>query len=685
MAVAQVPAEEEVIQLEEFQVSGGQLGYHTESATTALKLDLPLLQTPQSVFVINDALIADQQAFRMDQILQNDSSVQKRNNFLGAYSSYFIRGFSLDNSSNYLRNGRTFFHLASPPVETLNRVEVVKGPSSVLYGRATPGGMVNMITKKPLSIFGGFVKGTIGTDDLYHLHADAGGPIIEDILSYRFNYVYEDSGYFRKFADGSDFVVTRQIFYGALRWQPAQATTIDLTFDSLDDDRPQDTGIVAMGDGVADLPRDRILTQPWSYYNSDVWNLNLDVRHRFNAALSLAVGYSFQDYERDRYDNQPRGLDEISGDMPFRARHRINRWEFQTAYLESVLKFENGPLSHEIVAGLDYTDVAIDNNETAANSTFITNIFDPVIVPDPMIPVREASNTGSEERIGIYLQDVITLGGRWHFLLGGRYDEYQDDFFVAGFGKTSETNTENFTPRIGVVYSPVSHVSVYASYSESFEPNSIVTDMTLDNFLEQLDPTTGEQFEVGVKAELFEQNLLLSTAIFHAKRRDVPFVDDIANRIVQRGEQAHQGLEFTATGLIGENLSLVGSFAYLDAEFTEDPDFHGNTPSGVAEFSASFWAEYQFNDGPLTNLSLQGGWFYEDERPGDDANSFTLDSYHRFDLGAKYHWAMHEAASLTFRLTVSNVFDEVYFKGDRRLEVNPERPREVRFSTQITF
>lgn len=134
-------------------------------------------------------------------------------------------------------------------------------------------------------------------------------------------------------------------------------------------------------------------------------------------------------------------------------------------------------------------------------------------------------------------------------------------------------------------------------------------------------------------------------------------------------------------------MSLVGSLAFLDAEFTEDdnPSLIGNTPSGVADFSASIWAEYQFLDGALANLSLQGGWFYEDDRPGDDANTFVLESYHRFDVGMKYVWRFSEAQSVTTRLTVSNLFDETYFKGDRRLEVNPERPREVRLSAQYRF
>ena len=683
----QEQASEELGVLEEFQVTDQQLGYHAESATTALKLDVPLLKTPQSVFVINDALIADQQAFRLDQILQNDSSVQKRNNFLGAYSSYFIRGFSLSNSSNYLRNGRTFFHLASVPVEILNRVEVLKGPSSVLYGTSTPGGMINMVTKTPLNEFGGFIKGTVGSDDLYHLHADVSGPLTQDgELSYRVSAVYEDSGYFRKFADGSDFEAERYIFSTALRWTPSEDTTIDLSFDVTEDDRPQDTGVVAIGDGVADIPIERILTQPWSKYDSDVWNVNLDVEHFISDSFTVASGFSFQDYKRDRYDNQPVQIDEITGDVAFRSRRRINRWEVTTFYFEGVIDLTTGPFEHKILAGADYTEIATDSNETARSEFFVTNIFSPLVIPDPQIGVRDEKVLGNEERIGFYIQDLISFGEDWSVLLGLRYDNTENDFSIAG-NILREGKADNLTPRAGVVYQPLDNISFYASYSESFEPNPVVADPRLTNFGEQLDPTTGEQFEVGVKAELYDGNLLLSSALFQTTRSDIPFNDPLANALVLRGEQEHKGIEFTATGLIGESLGIVGSFAYLDAEFTEDddPSIVGNTPSGVAEISASLWAEYEFSSGPLADLSLQAGWFYEDDRPGDNANTFTLDSYHRVDVGLKYVWRADSETPVTFRLTASNLFDEVYYKGDTRGTVNPERPREVRFSTQLSF
>ncbi len=203
----------------ETMVVTGQRSYYDTDAVSATRLDLPILETPQSVFVINSDLIADQQAFRFDQVLQNDSSVQKANNFLGAYSSYQIRGFELSNGSNYFRDGRTFFHLAAPPVEVIERVEVLKGPASVLYGTMAPGGIINMTPKRPQSDYQTSVKTTFGSYDFNHAHIDHGGPLNKDASArYRVNAAYEDSGSFREFSDGSDFETERSIFSAALDW-----------------------------------------------------------------------------------------------------------------------------------------------------------------------------------------------------------------------------------------------------------------------------------------------------------------------------------------------------------------------------------------------------------------------------------------------------------------------------------
>ena len=678
--------EAEVYDLAAFEIKGQQLGYHEKFGSTAIRSELPILETPQSLFIINDALIEDQQAFRFDQILQNDASVQKRNNFLGAYSSYYLRGFNLQNGTNYLRNGRSFFHLASVPVEILQRTEVLKGPSSVLYGSMAPGGVINMVTKSPLAEPVGFVKATLGSDSLSHFHLDTGGPItLDKSVRYRANLVAEDSEYFRSFGNGDPFDVKRRIAHAALDWEAGENTLISFNFDVTEDDRPQDIGIQAIGDRVSSMSREVIISQPWTLYNSDVWNAFIGLEHYFKDTLSLRAGYNFQDYKRDRYDNQIRAFDGDSGDITIRARRRINRWDYHTFFADLGGKVSGGAINHNFLVGIDQTVVDRDNNETSRNETFGTNIHNPVYIDDPMIDPRLEKNLGEEIRNGIFLQDMIEFGEKWRALIGLRYDDFDSNFFVLG-NPSWNYATDNLTPRVGLVHLPNSELSVYASYSESFEPNSPVG-AQFDNSGEELVPTLGKMLEVGLKREALDGRLLFAAALFTIDRDGDPVEEELTNRIVQRGLQRNKGAEISVSGLINENLSLNASGAFLDAEFVVDdnPGIVGNAPAGAADVSLSLWAEYQVNEGTLKNLSLQGGWFYEADRPGDNANSFTLDAYNRFDVGLKYVSKLGEKNGMVYRLTISNAFDEEYFKADRRLEINVERPREIRASIQYTF
>ena len=400
------------------------------------------------------------------------------------------------------------------------------------------------------------------------------------------------------------------------------------------------------------------------------------MNHEVSDNLDLRAGISHQDHERDRYDNQFRGLPDADGNIDIRARRRINRWDYTTYYADLIGECETGPVSHLVLVGVDKTDVEIDNNETAENLIFTTNVFDPEILPDPQLVTAEENVLRSEDRSGVTIQDVISLGEQWRFLVGGRYDEYE-----ASFGPKAE----NFTPRVGIVYLPVPSLSLYGSYSESFEPNGEVGS-GFANAGEALDPTTGEQIEAGVKWEALGGNLLTTGAIFNIERTGAPIEDILANRIVQRGTSEHQGAELTITGPLSENITLHGSATYLDAEITEDddPSLVGNTPYGVAEWSLSLTGEYKILEGALDGLSLQGGVYYESDRPVDDANTYDLEAYTRLDAGLKYLWE-RPGSDVVFRLTAQNLTDEEYFKAPSPFAVNPERPREIRASIELQF
>ncbi|MEM1105086.1 MAG: TonB-dependent siderophore receptor [Pseudomonadota bacterium] len=694
-ALAQSSAEPEETERElETVIVTGQESYYDDEAVSATRLDIPIIETPQSVFVINSDLIADQQAFRFDQVLQNDASVQKSNNFLGAYSSYSIRGFQLSNGSNYFRDGRTFFHLASVPVETLDRVEVLKGPSSVLYGTMSPGGIINMITKRPADDPFTSIKATVGSDAFNHFALDHSGVLIEDgaigDLAYRVNAVFEESDSFREFADGRAFETERLIGSVVVEWNPTDQTSILFNYDYTDDDRPQDIGLVNTTGDFTGQSYERIVNQPWTLYDSTVTNYYFAIDHELTEIFSLRAGTSIQDYKRDRYDNQYRGntFDPVTGDIDIRARRRINRWNYTTYFADLIAEFETGPFEHQVLIGIDQTDVEIDNNETARNEIISTNIFDPVIVPDPLINVSPIANTGSEDRSGVTFQNLISYGEQWRLLIGGRYDEFQSEFFV-GTSDVSlpRPDIDNFTPRIGLLYLPNPNLSVYVSYSESFEPNGPVTNASLDNFGQQLDPTVGESIEAGVKWEAFDGRLLTTAAAFTIERSGVPFEDVGLNRIVQRGTQEHNGFEASVTGLLNDNLTLTGSATFLDAEFTVDdnPAIVGNTPFGVPDFSGALTGEYEFFAGPLSGFAIQGSIFYESDRPIDDANTYDLDGYTRVDIGGKYTQQLASGNDLIFRVSALNLFDEEYYKARTIFGVNPEQPLQIRGSIEVRF
>lgn len=667
----------------------GQQSYYDEEAYTATRIDLANIETPQSIFVINSDLIADQQAFRFDQILQNDSSVQKSNNFLGAYSSYSIRGFTLSNGSNYLRDGRAFFHLANVPTEGLERVEVLKGPSSVLYGTMTPGGLINMIPKRPKPESHTSIKGTLGSYDFYHAALDAGGSVTSDgSLRYRVAGAYESSNSFRQFVDGSDFNTKRKIVAVALDWDASDSTTVRFNYDYTADDRPQDIGVVSPNGDFSKVNYDLIYNQPWSHYNSDVANYFVEINHEISEAFKIRAGYSYVDYERDRFDNQLRGRPSAEGDVKVRARRRINRRDYQTYYADLLIDFETGPLKHQMLLGIDKTEIETDNNETAKNIVFQTNIHRPEIIPNPNIQTRPQKNLGEETREGITFHDVISTGEHWRVLIGGRYDDFTSTFtsFGAAQPRIFGEADGHFTPRAGALYLPQPNVSFYLSYSESFEPNSPVGS-GFDNQGQKLEPTLGEQLEAGVKWEALNERLFVTGALFSIERTGAPFENVTTNRIEQRGTQEHKGLEFSVTGLVSNEITLNGSATILDAEFTQDNNqsLIGNTPYGVADVSLAFTAEYEFLKGNLRGLSLQGSIFYESSRPVDNANTYDLDAYTRVDISAKYVQETSSGLDLIYRLSALNLTNEEYYKGRSPLALNPELPFMVRASVEVLF
>lgn len=271
---------------------------------------------------------------------------------------------------------------------------------------------------------------------------------------------------------------------------------------------------------------------------------------------------------------------------------------------------------------------------------------------------------------GIYLQALVSVGERWHILLGGRFEQADTQFAVGeGLPILNDATDEEFSPRLGVIFKPRPDTSLYASYSTSFDPFVFNVEEPLQPF----EPEEGEQIELGLKKEWFDGDLLTTIAGFELTKENVltPDPNDI-DRTLQTGEQRSRGIEADITGQIPDQWRVIATASYLDAEVTEDNRIEeGNRLNNAPEWSGSIWTVYDFAVEPLHGLSLGGGFFYAGERAGDIAHTFEADRYTRVELFARYQFTER----LSAKLNVDNVFDNDFIQdASSRFEITPGAP-----------
>jgi iron complex outermembrane recepter protein len=637
-----------------------------------------LLDTPQSISVIDEEIIEDQQANTLDEILKNDASISNKGNF-GASSSFSARGFTLNNSGNYLRNGLLYFYFDAPAVESLEQVEILKGPASFLYGSGSPGGMINFITKKPSNE--DFINGGVqaGSWDYYRAYADLNMSTDHNI-DYRINVAEENANSFRDV-----YFKKRQLFDFNADLPLFSNTDTLFTFTYQHTDQPQDTGLVAIGDSVADLPRSSYLNQDWTKTELDTLVASLDSYTDLENDWTLHSALYYQYIERDRIQSNLLLAEDSEGDFRYSMLKRLDTWNYYTTLLE-LMSTKNILFEQKLLFGMTYDIMNHDILEATPQTSSTYSIYDPPLLAEPDFDSFEDPINITTDNVGIYAQDVIQLHRQWELILGARFDNYQSDS-----SDLTNSSANHTTPHAALIFKPLYYWSLYTSYSEGFEFNEPVSDSNAINFGEALDPTLSEQIEVGSKLELFNTRLLLTTALFDILRYNQPITEDLNNGdsndviVVQRGEQQHQGLEFGAQGIITEEWTMLTSLMWLDARFSENntPDIAGNRPAGVPSLSVATFSEYKFDNEPLNNFAVNAGLFYEGERYGDDQNTFTLDPYARLDLGGAYYYPLREDKEFIIRLTIENITDEEYFYSYRRTNVTVGQPRSFWLTFEI--
>ncbi|MGD1908472.1 MAG: TonB-dependent siderophore receptor [Leptolyngbyaceae cyanobacterium] len=669
-------------------VTGEEDGYLVPDASTATRTDTPLRDIPNSIQVIPRQVIEDQQATNLEEVLENSAGIS----FLGDNASrgliFSIRGFS---GAPVLRNGFLLPGIfsqdaAGPEVANLEQVEILRGPASVLYGQAQPGGVINLVTKQPLSEPYYNIQLQGGNRGFISPSIDLSGPLTEDgRLLYRLNALYRREESFQDFNNDAE----RFFIAPTLTWLIDDRTDLTLSLEYVEDDEFFTTGALAFGEGFADVPPERVFNDPDSTIEQDFLSVGYTLEHRFSDNWQLRNQFlhtsSSFDYSVIPF---PLAVNPATGVANRFFLQQSGNTDTYSLVTNIQGEFDTGPLEHILLFGVDLVSSIGDS---AGRGDFTNpspiNIFNNTVdVQSPLVSslTHTADRTVTVNQLGIYLQDQIDILDNLILVAGLRYDTLSQEVRQNLTGTESSSDESALTPRIGIIYQPIEPISIYANYARSFAPNFLNTDVN-GNLLA---PEEGEGFEVGIRGEIIEGRLSATFAYFDITKQNVA-TRDPADLIppfasIATGEQRSRGIDFNLTGEILPGWNVVASYAYIDATVTEDNTTPvGNRLFGVPEHSASLWTTYEIQSGDLEGLGFGLGFNYVGEREGDLANSYRADSYFRTDSAVFYgrdNWQL--------RLNVDNLFDIDYIEsvsGVRTFDNNWSDSFTVRASFSYTF
>ncbi len=665
--------------IEILTVMGGHAHYKTDEAHAAMRSNVSLINTPQSVTVIPVEVMDDQLVVTLGEALRNDASVS-----IGRVTTdrerFSLRGFTLEESTNLLKNGHQHFAKYRLPMALVDNIEVLKGPSSLLYGQSTPGGLINLVTKKPT--FDSFAEISVKGDENGSLRMglDVGGSINEDkTIRYRAIVEKEDNKNWREYQDGSE--QESNFFVGSLMTDidVNDDLTLSFHFDSSDEIAGQDSGALVDDNGAVIGGDELIWDMPWTRVDAQSQNHGADISYQLSENWQLELGYNNQHNERERWESKPQTQDDFdpeAGVYENKPYDKLEDWQQEALYIDFVGSVEFAGMSHDILVGGNYLKHEYTSLKVKGD-TQEGNLNEGTIIPRQALDYADAkAKDESYKFYGLFTQDLITVNEQWQVLLGVRFNKQEK----------VDANNSSVLPKLGLIYHPNENTSIYANYSESFEPQGDVTDDEDANFGLELDPVKGIMVEVGAKWELFSGKLRLNAAAFDIKRENIVLEVNLENDpdfemiTTQGGIQRHKGLELGAIGEISESLSLITSAMYLDAKYDAHNEYQGNRPEDVPKLTASAWLKYSVSE----NIALNVGAFYEGERYADAKNSLEKSGYTRFDAGISYAVPM-AGNDLLMRLNVENLFDKKYLAGGENGEINVGKPSTIKFGLSYKF
>ncbi|MEC4748521.1 TonB-dependent siderophore receptor [Methylomicrobium sp. Wu6] len=657
--------------------------YSLPNATTGTKTDTPIMETPMNIQVVTKSVMDDQQDINIvDAITKNVSGVQAGHDSGDIYERFIIRGFStIDIYRNGLLRG---FNTYDP--SNIEQFEVIKGPASMLYGRAQPGGLINYVTKKGLDIPTYSVQQQFGSYDQYRTTADATGPIDKDgKLRYRVNMSYQDIGSFKQFVNDERYFIAP-----TLSWRPNDRFDANLEFEHKHEKKVNDFGIPSIGNRPAPVPLSRSYLDSANGPVSDTTLVAYDWAFKFNDDWKLKNRFLWENWDMQYND--------IGGSGALRADNQtLNRTVFsgpanQETYstnLDLSGKFNLLGTKHDVLLGGDYYNNAFNGENEYFTATTPINIFNPIynVISQATLDALPISWNflRKEERFGVYFQDQITLFDKLHIMGGGRYDWVtygtgsNSKSFDLAKANYSDQEDQKFSPRVGVLYQPWQWLSLFTSYTESLGSANSGLSFTGQNFK----PQSGEQYEAGFKTEFFDKRLSSTVSFYDLTKANTTTTDPAHPTFqVTAGKVRSRGVEIDIKGQVTEKLNLVTTYAFTDIRYINaNANLLGQRPIGVPENQASLWGTYQFTERFKAGI----GGVVVGKRNGDNNNPVDLPGYVTMDTMAAYTIPVGKTR-LTTQVNINNLLDKGYYVGaSSRNSIVTGNPLSVMGSIRLQF
>lgn len=658
-------------------------GYVAEQSATGTKTDTKLMENPQSVSVVGQDQIDQQGSLTVAESLRYTAGVLAGSRPGNRFDDVFIRGFGgFGFTAGYaqfldglkMQRGISY---AVPNIDAygLERVEVIKGPASVLYGQTNPGGLINMVSKRPLDRgFYGEVEALAGNYDRIQSAFDIGGRIDKEG-----QLLYRVTGLGMQSNTSVDFTQQQRVFIApTLTWKPTDDTKITFLNHYQNDPKSfQPNYLPAQGlmPGIGGVPANPYGRLPTSFYVGDPshdsyrrewYSSGYELEHRFDSVWTVRQNFRYQHLNSEFYaiPANPGYTSAANPNQIQRAKTSVVE-DFGGAVVDNQAeaKFRTGFIDHKMLFGVDYQHSSAHRLLGQARGVPNLSTINPVYFQNIARAPFTTDQTQTNSNLGLYIQDQMKID-RLIVSLAGRHDrsEIQFNTLTLGTGARNIVNQNDsaFTYRAGALYLLDGGISPYVNYATSFEPAPYLAVGD-----KPLLPMSGESYEFGVKYQPIGLDTLITASYFDIRQQNVVNGDPLnIGYYVQTGEVRSRGVELEAKTSFSRNLNGIASVTWLDAEVTRDVVAVnvGKRPFAVPAVMASAWADYTFDRGPLGGFGLGGGVRYVGDSAGDPANSFTVPAVTLFDAGVHYDFSYlnREWKGWSARVNANNLFDKEY-------------------------